>query len=229
MTRFHKAIRQTHVRDHSRVDMRSVFAAKSRRYKVIKRLSDIVLSCVALICLSPVFLITALAILAEDGRPVIFSQPRMGKDMQPFTFYKFRSMYKGADKKLEELLKDSEQTGHAFKIKNDPRITKVGRFIRRYSIDELPQLLNILKGDMSIVGPRPILDWQMLECNTYEQQRQIVRPGLTCYWQVMGRSAIPWDEWVELDLDYIEDMGVQTDIGIIMRTIPSIFSGGGRY
>lgn len=229
MTEFHKKIQKAHVRDHSRVDLKSVYANKNKAYLMIKRIFDVVLSCIALICLSPVFLVTSLAILMEDGGPVIFSQPRMGKDMQPFTFYKFRSMYKGADKKLGELLKDSEQTGHAFKIKNDPRITKVGKFIRKTSIDELPQLLNVIKGDMSIVGPRPILDWQMLECNTYEQQRQIVKPGLTCYWQVMGRSAIPWDEWVELDLDYIEDMSVWTDIRIIMRTFPSIFSGEGRY
>lgn len=229
MTEFHKKIQKAHVRDHSRVDLKSVYANKNKAYLMIKRIFDVVLSCIALICLSPVFLVTSLAILMEDGGPVIFSQPRMGKDMQPFTFYKFRSMYKGADKKLGELLKDSEQTGHAFKIKNDPRITKVGKFIRKTSIDELPQLLNVIKGDMSIVGPRPILDWQMLECNTYEQQRQIVKPGLTCYWQVMGRSAIPWDEWVELDLDYIEDMSVWTDIRIIMRTFPSIFFGEGRY
>ncbi len=196
---------------------------------MIKRIFDVVLSCIALICLSPVFLVTALAILLEDGGPVIFSQPRMGKDMQPFTFYKFRSMYKGADKKLGELLKDSEQTGHAFKIKNDPRITKVGKFIRKTSIDELPQLLNVIKGDMSIVGPRPILDWQMLECDTYEQQRQIVKPGLTCYWQVMGRSAIPWNEWVELDLDYIEDMSVRTDLKIMIRTVPALLSRSGGY
>ena len=229
MTEFHKKIQGTHVRDHSRVDMRKVYMDKSRAYLVIKRFFDIVLSCTALIFLLPVFLVTALAILMEDGGPVIFSQPRMGKDMKPFTFYKFRSMYKGADKKLKDMLKDNEQTGHAFKIEDDPRITKVGRFIRRYSIDELPQLLNILKGDMSIVGPRPILDWQMLECSPYEQQRQIVKPGLTCYWQVMGRSKIHWEEWVELDLDYIEDMSIQTDIKIIARTIPSVFSGRGGY
>ena len=229
MTEFHKKIQKAHVRDHSRVDLKSVYANKNKAYLMIKRIFDVVLSCIALICLSPVFLVTSLAILMEDGGPVIFSQPRMGKDMQPFTFYKFRSMYKGADKKLGELLKDSEQTGHAFKIKNDPRITKVGKFIRKTSIDELPQLLNVIKGDMSIVGPRPILDWQMLECNTYEQQRQIVKPGLTCYWQLMGRSAIPWEEWVELDLDYIEDMSVWTVIRIIMRTFPSIIFGEGRY
>lgn len=229
MTELHVRLQQQHGRDHTRMNMREIYAAKSPLYKVVKRLMDIVLSCAALICLSPVFLVTALAILLEDGGPVIFAQPRMGRDMQPFTFYKFRSMHKDADKKLEELLKDNEQTGHAFKIENDPRITKVGKFIRKYSIDELPQLFNIVKGDMSIVGPRPILDWQMEECSAYEQQRLTVRPGLTCYWQISGRSRIPWDEWIELDLDYIEDMSLWTDIKIIARTVPAIFSSEGSY
>lgn len=229
MTSFHKKNQRTRCRDFSRVNMQSVYQNKSPLYKAVKRTSDIVLSSVALICLSPVFLLTAIAIWVEDRGPVFFSQPRMGKDMKPFTFYKFRSMRKGADKELKDLLEKNEQSGHAFKIENDPRITKVGRFIRKYSIDELPQLLNIIKGDMSIVGPRPILDWQMQECNAYERQRQIVRPGLTCYWQIMGRSEIPWEEWVELDLDYIEDMSLWTDIKMIVRTVPAIFGGEGSY
>lgn len=190
---------------------------------------DIMLSLFALICLSPLLLITAVAIMLEDGGFPLFTQERMGKDMKPFRFYKFRSMYVGADKLLEELLKDNEQSGHAFKIRDDPRITKVGRFIRRFSIDELPQLLNIIKGDMSIVGPRPILVWQMEEADGHDRQRLIVRPGLTCYWQIQGRSDVPWEEWVELDLDYIEDMGFLTDIRIILKTIPAIFRGEGSY
>ena len=208
-------------------DMRDIYQAKSPVYKALKRCADVLLSGAALLVLSPVFLITAVCIKLEDGGPVIFSQPRMGKDMKPFTFYKFRSMYVDADKQLMDLLKENEQTGHAFKIRDDPRITKVGKFIRRYSIDELPQLVNIIKGDMSIVGPRPILDWQMLECDAYEQQRQIVRPGLTCYWQIQGRSNIEWDEWVELDLDYIRDMSVWTDIVIVLKTVPSVLRGDG--
>ena len=210
-------------------DMRAIYARKSLLYKAIKRFFDCVLSALALIVLSPVFLVTAICIKLEDGGPVFFSQPRMGKDMKPFTFYKFRSMYVDADKKLKDLLKENEQTGHAFKIKNDPRITKVGKFIRRFSIDELPQLVNIIKGDMSIVGPRPILDWQMLECDAYEQQRQIVQPGLTCYWQIMGRSDIEWDQWVELDLDYIRDMSLWTDIKMIVKTVPAVFGSEGSY
>ena len=212
-----------------REDMREVYAKKSKVYIAIKRVFDCILSALALVVLSPVFLVTAVCIKLEDGGPVFFSQPRMGKDMKAFNFYKFRSMYVDADKKLKDLLKDNEQTGHAFKIKNDPRITKVGRFIRKYSIDELPQLVNIIKGDMSIVGPRPILDWQMLECDAYEQQRQIVQPGLTCYWQIQGRSDIEWEQWVELDLDYIRDMSVWTDIKMIVKTVPAVFSSEGSY
>lgn len=213
----------------NRSNMREVYARKNIIYKGIKRLSDITLSGIALVILSPVFLVTAIAIKLEDGGPVFFVQPRAGRELKPFKMYKFRSMYVNADAKLKELLKDNEQTGHAFKIKNDPRITKVGKFIRKTSIDELPQLLNIIKGDMSIVGPRPILTWQMEECNEYEQQRLIVRPGLTCYWQIGGRANIEWDEWVELDLDYIEDMSLWTDVKMVVRTIPAVFDSEGAY
>ena len=212
-----------------RTNMKAVYAGKSPVYKTVKRFFDIVLSLSALIVLSPVFLITAIAILLEDGRPVFFTQQRAGKDLKSFKIYKFRSMYKDADSKLKDLLKDNEQTGHAFKIKNDPRITKVGKFIRKVSIDELPQLLNIIRGDMSIVGPRPILPWQMEECNEYEKQRSIVQPGLTCYWQISGRADIKWEQWVELDLDYIENMSLWTDIKMIIKTIPALFVGGGNY
>lgn len=212
-----------------RNNMKEVYRNKSQTYKFLKRLFDIVLSSVAIVCLSPVFLLTAVAIRLEDGGPAIFTQQRTGKDMQPFKMYKFRSMYVNADEKMAELLEDNEQAGPAFKIKNDPRITKVGRFIRKVSIDELPQLLNIIKGDMSIVGPRPILTFQMEECNDYEKQRVIVKPGLTCYWQIGGRANIKWNEWVELDLNYIEDMSLWTDFKMILKTIPAIFDSEGAY
>lgn len=212
-----------------RNNMKEVYQNKSQAYKCLKRLFDIVFSGIALICLSPVFLLTAIAIRLEDGGPVIFTQQRAGKDMQAFKMYKFRSMYVNADEKMAELLKDNEQAGPAFKIKNDPRITKVGRFIRKVSIDELPQLINIIKGDMSIVGPRPILTFQMEECNDYERQRVIVKPGLTCYWQIGGRANIKWKEWVELDLDYIEDMSFWTDLKMIVKTIPAVFDSEGAY
>lgn len=210
-----------------RSHMQEVYSKKSRIYKAAKRFFDITLSCAALIVLSPLLAATSAAILLDDGGPVIFSQDRAGKDMRPFRIYKFRSMCRDADKQLPEMLKYNEQTGHAFKIKDDPRITRVGRFIRRWSIDELPQLVNIIKGDMSIVGPRPILLFQMEESNDYERQRLTVQPGLTCYWQIGGRSDIKWDEWIELDLDYIEDMGFWTDLVMIIKTIPDVIRGGG--
>lgn len=213
--------------DRKRGDLSEVYRKKTKVYKGVKRFSDIALSTLALVGLSPLFLLTAIAIMLEDGGSPFFVQERMGKDMKPFRFYKFRSMHVGADKRLGELLKDNEQSGHAFKIKDDPRITRVGKFIRKHSIDELPQLFNIIKGDMSIVGPRPILTWQMEEADWYDRQRLIVRPGLTCYWQISGRSNIPWEEWVELDLDYIEDMSLWTDIRMIAKTIPAIFRGEG--
>lgn len=210
-------------------DMQAVYANKKRAYLVAKRFLDILLAGLALVVLSPIFLITAIAIKLEDKGPVFFTQPRAGKDMVPFKMYKFRSMYVNADAKLKEMMVDNEQTGHAFKMKNDPRITRVGKVIRRLSIDELPQLINIVKGDMSIVGPRPILVFQMEECDAYDQQRLIVQPGLTCYWQIGGRANIKWDQWVELDLKYIDDMSLWTDLKMIVKTIPAVFVGDGAY
>lgn len=215
--------------DFGRYNMREIYKRKNTAYKLIKRVMDVLLSAAALVVLSPVFLITAVAIKCEDNGPVFFAQQRAGKDMKPFYMYKFRSMYVNADEKFNEMMKDNEQTGHAFKIKKDPRITKVGKVIRRYSIDELPQLINIIKGDMSIVGPRPILTFQMEACSQYERQRLVVQPGLTCYWQIGGRADVTWEEWVELDLDYIEDMGIWTDLKMIVKTVPAVFSGDGAY
>lgn len=208
---------------------KDVYKQKSLAYKFAKRAFDIIASSFALVVLSPLLLLTALAIVIEDGGPVFFTQQRAGKDLKPFKIYKFRSMYRNAEAQFAKMQEQNEQTGHAFKIKDDPRVTKVGKFIRKYSIDELPQLLNIIKGDMSIVGPRPILQSQMEECNPYEQQRLIVRPGLTCYWQVSGRANIKWEEWVELDLRYIRDMNALEDIKLIFRTIPAVFDSDGAY
>ncbi len=212
-----------------RCNMREIYRGKSKIYKLIKRVMDVLLSAAALLILSPVFLITAVVIKCEDRGPVFFVQQRAGKDMKPFSIYKFRSMYVDAEKRMDEMMKNNEQTGHAFKIKNDPRITRAGKVIRRFSIDELPQLINIIKGDMSIVGPRPILTFQMEACSPYERQRLVVQPGLTCYWQIGGRADVTWEEWVELDLDYIEDMGLWTDFKIIARTVPVVFRGDGAY
>ena len=212
-----------------RYHIQAVYQKKNPAYLKLKRGMDILLSAAALVFLAPVFLFTALAIKLEDGGPVLFCQYRAGKDMKPFKIYKFRSMLVNADAKMPEMMKDNEQTGHAFKIKDDPRITRVGKFIRKFSIDELPQLINVIKGDMSIVGPRPILTFQMEECSGYERQRLVVQPGLTCYWQIGGRANIEWKDWIEMDLDYIEDMSLWTDIKIIARTVPAVFDREGAY
>ena len=210
-----------------RENMKAVYESKSKAYKLVKRAADIVLSGGALVVLSPVMLATAIAIMVEDGRPIIYAAPREGKDGKPFKMFKFRSMFKDAESRLQELLDKNEQTGPAFKIKDDPRITRVGSFIRKTSIDELPQLVNILKGEMSIVGPRAIQKTQ--EFTKYEAQREVVQPGLTCYWQISGRSNIPWEEWVELDLDYIQDMSVLTDLKIIAKTFAVVLGREGSY
>ncbi len=206
-----------------------IYDHKANIYKWVKRAFDVVAAFVALVLLSPVFLITAIAIFVEDGGPIFLTQQRAGKDMQSFKIYKFRSMYKTAEDLFEKMQEQNEQTGHAFKIKDDPRITHVGKFIRRYSIDELPQLFNIIKGDMSVVGPRPILYEQMEECNAYEKQRLVVKPGLAWYWQVCGRAKIKWEQWVELDLKYIQDMSIKKDIELIIRTFPAVFGQDGAY
>lgn len=210
-----------------RDNMQAVYDAKPRLYKAIKRAADVALSGAALVALSPIMAAAALAIVIEDGTPVIYAAPREGKDGKPFKMYKFRSMYRDAESKLQELLAQNEQEGPAFKIKDDPRITKVGAFIRKTSIDELPQLVNIIAGDMSIVGPRAIQKTQ--EYTPHEAQRLVVQPGLTCYWQVSGRANVSWGDWVELDLDYIQDMSVWTDVKLIAKTFGVVFKGTGSY
>ena len=219
----------TSLRKDYRYDMKAVLARKSRVYLAVKRLFDILSSGLALVVLSPVFLVTAIAIKLEDGGPVFYSADRWGKDMRNFRMHKFRSMRINAEAMINELLKDSEMTGHAFKIKNDPRITRVGHFIRKYSIDELPQLWNIFVGDMSVVGPRAIMTVGTDSIDDYDKQRWLVRPGLTCYWQVSGRADVKWAQWIEMDLDYIENMSILEDIKLILKTIPVVFKAEGAY
>ncbi len=200
---------------------------KRYAYRITKRFFDIVLSVIGLIVMSPVFLITAIAIKLEDGGPVFFGQMRSGLHEKPFRMYKFRSMCTDAAEKHKEMLKYNEQDGPAFKMKNDPRITKVGRFIRRTSIDELPQLVNIIKGDMSIVGPRPLPVYETEQCNEYQKQRLQVKPGLTCYWQVSGRNNIGFDEWIEMDIRYIREAGITSDIIILFKTFGAVIGQEG--
>ena len=196
-------------------------------YEVMKRVFDFVCSLVAIIVLSPLMLAVGIAIKIEDGDPVIFTQTRIGKDGKPFKMYKFRSMWKNAEKYQSKLEDQNEADGPVFKIEDDPRITKVGKFIRRYSIDELAQLFNIIKGDMSIVGPRPALENEVECYSPYERQRLSVKPGLTCYWQCSGRSNIGFDEWMELDMKYINERSALTDLKLILKTIPAVLKHDG--
>ena len=205
----------------------TVVVNQSIVFHFFKRFFDILLSVIALIVLSPVFLITAIAIRLEDGQPVVFTQKRSGLNGKEFKMYKFRSMVKNAPELHKELLKHNELDGPAFKMKDDPRITKVGKIIRKTSIDELPQLINIIKGDMSIVGPRPLPTYETENCNEYQKQRLLMKPGLTCYWQVKGRNDIEFDKWIELDLKYIKNASIFTDIGLIIMTFGAVFTGKG--
>ena len=190
---------------------------------------DVVCSAAALAVLSPIFLAVAVAIKLEDKGPVIFTQNRTGKDGKVFRMYKVRSMYVDAEKRRSELLARNEADGPLFKIADDPRVTKVGRFIRRTSIDELPQLVNILKGEMSIVGPRPLVTYEQNQCTEYQAQRLLVKPGLTCIWQVSGRSDTSFDELIEMDLEYIRNQSLWLDIKLILKTVVVVFTHKGAY
>lgn len=209
------------------VNMQLINIANQNRYEKIKRFFDICLSAAALVVLSPLLLVIAILIYLEDKGPVIYSQTRIGKDGQAFKLYKFRSMCVDADEKLKDLQKLNERDGPVFKIKNDPRVTKVGKFIRKTCIDELPQLVNIIKGDMSIVGPRPPLPNEVEQYNSYQKQRLLVVPGLTCYWQIQKGEETTFDEWVELDLKYIKERSILLDFRLILLTFKVILSGKG--
>lgn len=209
------------------VNMQLINIANQNRYEKIKRFFDICLSAVALVVLSPLLLVIAILIYLEDKGPVIYSQTRIGKDGRAFKLYKFRSMCVDADEKLKDLQKLNERDGPVFKIKNDPRVTKVGKFIRKTCIDELPQLVNIIKGDMSIVGPRPPLPNEVEQYNSYQKQRLLVVPGLTCYWQIQKGEETTFDEWVELDLKYIKERSILLDFRLILLTFKVILSGKG--
>lgn len=196
----------------------------------VKRSLDIILSLAALIVLSPLFLLLAVIIKATSPGPVFFVQVRVGQFGQTFSFYKFRSMYMDAEARKAELLSRNQSAdGVIFKMKDDPRITPVGRILRRTSMDELPQLLNVLFGDMSLVGPRPPLPSEVREYSIEDRKRLNVRPGITCIWQVSGRSDIPFHRQVALDKEYISSRGFKQDLRILLRTIPAILSGKGAY
>ena len=202
---------------------------KRAKYWTIRRAQDILLCIVALIFLWPLMLLTALLIVIESPQAgPIFVQERVGRDGKTFKFYKFRSMIPNAEAHLEGLMNKNEMTGPVFKIKDDPRITKVGKFIRKTSIDELPQLFNVLKGEMSIVGPRPALPREVAQYGEYEKQRLYVTPGLTCYWQIQPhRNELTFDEWMDLDIQYIRECGVLDDWKIIFKTFGAVLGMNG--
>ncbi|WP_394886704.1 sugar transferase [Clostridium butyricum] len=187
-------------------------------YEFLKRLMDIICSMSALIVLAPILIVVAILIKIESKGPVIFSQERVGINNKKFKMYKFRSMVVNAEDMKEKLEKQNERKGPMFKIKNDPRITTIGRFIRKTSIDELPQLINILKGEMSIVGPRPSLPKEVIQFEPWMLERLKVKPGLTCYWQVQGRDHIEFEDWMRLDVKYVNDRNFLLDIKLIFKT-----------
>lgn len=206
-----------------------LFPVKNVPYLRSKRFFDIIISLAILLLSAPVMLVVALIIKLTSRGPIIFKQVRVGTGGRYFWCYKFRSMCADAEAQKARLMHLNEATGPVFKIKHDPRITPIGHFIRRTSIDELPQFLNVLKGDMSIVGPRPPLPSEVCNYGEHERKRLAVRPGLTCLWQVSGRSNISFEHWVELDLLYIETMSFTQDVKIVLRTIPAVLTCSGAH
>lgn len=192
-------------------------------YNVTKRLIDIFLSLLGLIIVSPIMLIVAILIKLESTGPVIFSQKRVGLNGKEFNMFKFRSMVQNAEELKEKLQKKNEMSGPMFKMREDPRVTKVGKFIRKTSIDELPQLINILKGEMSLVGPRPSLPKEVAKFEPWMLERLNVKPGLTCYWQVSGRNNIDFENWMKLDIKYVKDRNLGLDIKLIFKTFFVLF------
>lgn len=208
-----------------------ILQIKARRgYGILRRVQDVFFSVLALAILWPVMLVIGLVIYLDDPKGgAIFTQVRCGRNGKPFKMYKFRTMHIDAESRLHELLQHNEMDGPVFKIKDDPRITRVGRFLRKTSIDELPQLVNVLKGDMSIVGPRPALPREVEQYTTMQRQRLSVTPGLTCYWQIQPRrNELSFDQWMALDLQYIQERSFCVDWMIIFKTVAVVANHEGE-
>jgi exopolysaccharide biosynthesis polyprenyl glycosylphosphotransferase len=198
---------------------------------IIKRAIDIAVSGSAIVVLSPAMVLTAILVKLTAPGPIFFVQKRLGRNKRMFDIYKFRTMVVDAEKRLKDLESQNEANGPVFKIMKDPRITPLGRFLRKTSIDELPQLFNVLKGDMSLVGPRPlqVRDYELFDtfCEDWQRRRFSVRPGITCLWQIKGRSSIPFEKWMELDLQYIRTWSLWLDLEILAKTVPAVLKGSG--
>ena len=198
-------------------------------YGVVKRAMDILISLFGILLSFPLWIFIALCIACDSRGPVIFKQVRVGKRGRPFVLYKFRSMQMGAEEMKESLKYLNVAEGPIFKIKDDPRVTRVGRMLRRSTLDELPQLVNVLKGEMSLVGPRPPLPEEVAVYTPLQKKRLDVKPGLTCLWQVSCRSEVSFSEWIQLDLYYIQHQSLLLDVKILVRTLPAILSRRGAY
>jgi exopolysaccharide biosynthesis polyprenyl glycosylphosphotransferase len=194
----------------------------------VKRIMDILISAIVLVLALPFFIIIAIAIKVSSSGPVFFVQERIGLNKRHIKVFKFRTMVRDAEKKQAELEELNEASGPVFKIKKDPRITSIGRVLRKLSLDEIPQLINVLVGDMSLVGPRPlpIRDYSGFS-EDWHRRRFSVRPGMTCLWQVNGRSSLPFDRWMELDMEYIDKWSLWLDLKILAKTFPSVLRGSG--
>jgi len=194
-----------------------------------KRTMDIVASSLAIIALSPILIAVAILVKLTSRGPMLYVQHRVGRGGQPFRMVKFRSMYRDAHDRRDEHVHQNMHQGPIFKIRDDPRVTPIGRAIRRLSIDELPQFFHVLKGDMSLVGPRPPLPEEFLDYTDRERQRLLVKPGLTCIWQVSGRSDVDFHTWIDMDLEYIETWSLWLDVKLLAKTLPAVLSGRGAY
>jgi exopolysaccharide biosynthesis polyprenyl glycosylphosphotransferase len=196
---------------------------------LVKRVTDLTGSMVALIMLSPVFVVAAILIKTTSRGPILFAQTRSGLNGRTFTLYKFRSMYRDAEARRAALASRNEMSGPVFKIKDDPRVTPVGRWMRRFSIDELPQFWNVLSGDMSLVGPRPPIPEEVKKYERWQRRRLSMKPGITCLWQVSGRNAVDFDDWMKLDLAYIDTWSLRLDVQILLRTVPVVITAKGAH
>ncbi len=206
-----------------RVEFDNIDENKKRIYEISKRAIDIIGAGSGLLLLSPVIAIVACAVKFTSKGPVFFSQKRVGKNGELFDMYKFRSMVVNAEELKEKLAHQNEMSGPMFKMKDDPRVTKVGKFIRKTSLDELPQLWNVLKGDMSLVGPRPSLPKEVAQFEKWMYKRLSVKPGLTCFWQVSGRNNIDFEDWMKLDIKYVDERNIWIDIKLIFKTVLVLF------